>query len=232
MRSASFLAVLFLSAFFVVFESPSVHAQSRTNSSGTGGIHEIRGKVYLPSGRTLDTPIEVELQSISNFSNLKLFTDRDGGYSFRNLAPGNYSIVVTAPEQFEPAREYVTIDTEAQGRGVVVVAPIPKLFTVPIYLRFKQGVVLRNEVINAKWSKVPKAALDHFKRGVDLIQEKKNAEGEAELRKAVEIAPTFAPAHTELGKLALKNGQPEATVESCKTAVRYDDSDFDAHLNM
>lgn len=230
MRSASFLAVLFVSAFFIVFPSSFMEAQSRTNSSGTGGIHEIRGKVYLPSGRPLDSPVEIELQSISNFSNLKLFTDRDGGFSFRNLAPGNYSVVVKVGDQFEDAREYVTIDTEAQG--IIPIAPTPKLVTVPVYLQFKRGVVLRNEVINAKWSKIPKATLDHFKRGADLEQENKNAEAELEFRKAVELSPTFAPAYTELGRIALKNGKPEASVESCKAAIRYDDSDFDAHLNL
>ncbi|MEO8042479.1 MAG: tetratricopeptide repeat protein [Acidobacteriota bacterium] len=231
MRSASFRAVLFFSAFFVLLACADVIAQSRTNQSGTGGIHEIRGKIYLPSGRTLDAPVEVELQSISNFATLKVQTDRDGSYSFRNLAPGNYSLIVKATEQFEEVREYTTIDTEAQGQSVRVV-PIPKVQTVPIYLLFKRGVTLRNEVINAKWSAIPKSTLDHFKRGVDLAQENKDPQAEAELQKAVELSPNFAPAHTELGKLALRNGRPEATVESCKTAIRYDDTDFDAHLNL
>jgi len=232
MRSASLLAVLFVSAFFIVLSNSFVAGQSRTNSSGTGGIHEIRGKVYLPSGRTFESPVEIELQSISKFSTLKLFTDRDGGFSFRNLAPGNYTIIVSAGGQFEDAREYVTIDTEAQGRTTVPIRPVPKVITVPVYLQFKRGVVLRNEVINAKWSNIPKATLDHFKRGADLMQENKNAEAEVEFHKALDLSPTFAPAHTELGKLALMNGKLEASVESCKAAIRYDDSDFDAHLNL
>jgi hypothetical protein len=231
MRSASFRAVLLFSALFFALPAISLVAQSRTNSSGTGGIHEIRGKVYLPSGRTLDTPIEVELQSISNFASLKVQTDRDGSYSFRNLSPGNYSVIVKATDQFEEIREYATIDTEAQGQFVRI-APVPKVQTVPIYLQFKRGVSLRNEVINAKWSTIPKDTLEHFKRGVELAQENKDPQAEAEFQKAVELSPNFAPAHTELGKLALRNGRPEATVEFCKTAIRYDQADFDAHLNL
>jgi tetratricopeptide (TPR) repeat protein len=231
MRSASFRAVLFFSALFFALPAIALVAQSRTNSSGTGGIHEIRGKVYLPSGRTLDSPIEVELQSISNFASLKVQTDRDGSYSFRNLSPGNYSVIVKATDQFEEIREYATIDTEAQGQFVRIV-PVPKVLTVPIYLQFKRGVSLRNEVINAKWSTIPKSTLEHFKRGVELAQENKDPQAEAELQKAVELSPNFAPAHTELGKLAFRNGRPEATVEFCKTAIRYDQADFDAHLNL
>ena len=109
-------------------------AQTKTNSSGTGGMHEIRGKIYLPNGKGIDTPIEVELQS-TNFPTLKLFTDMGGGYSFQNLAPGNYCVVVNAGEQFEIVREYVTIDTEVQT-GVRAAAG-RKLFTVPVFLQVK-----------------------------------------------------------------------------------------------
>ncbi len=230
MRSAPLCAVLFISAFLIVFAGANVIAQSRTNQSGTGGIHEIRGKIYLPSGKTSDSQVDIELQSISNFSNLKVTTDREGAFNFRNLSPGNYTLVVKPGEMFEETREYVIIDTEAQGN--LPIRPIPKVITVPVYLQFKRGIVLRNDVINAKWSSVPRETLERYKRGVDLALENKDPQAEVELRKAVELSPNFAPAHTELGKIALKNGRPEATVESCKTAVRYDPADFDAHLNL
>lgn len=233
MRSASSLAaILFVSAFFVIFSGTYGAAQSRTNASGTGGIHEIRGKVYSPSGKTIDSPIEVELQSISAFTTLKVFTDHEGGYSFRNLAAGNYTVVVKAGEQFEDIHESVTIDTEAQGRTDVPIPVIPKIVTVPVYLQFKRGVVLRNEVISAKWASIPKATLDHFKRGVELGQDNKNDEAEVELRKAIELSPGFAPAYTELARIALVTGKLDAAVEACQSAIKYDDTDFDAHLNL
>jgi len=231
MRSTpSCAAVLFISAFLVLFCDTGAVAQSRTNTSGTGGIREIRGKVYAPSGKTLDTQIEVELQSISNFSTLKVNADRDGSFGFRNLAPGNYQLIIHAGEQFEDAHEYVTIDTEAQGN--VPIRATPKLMTVPVYLQFKRGIVMRNEVINAKWSNIPKETLDHFKHGVELAQLSKKTEAEAELRKATEMSPTFAPAHGELCKLALSNGNAAGAVDSCRTAIKFDDSDFAAHLNL
>jgi len=231
MRSASFRAVLFISAFFIALPGARVTAQSRTNQSGTGGIHQVRGKVYLPTGQSFDTPVEVELQD--TFTSLKVFTDHGGSFIFQNLSPGSYTLTVNAGTQFEASREYFTIDPEVPGpRGVALMRPIPKSITVPVYLQLKRGVTLRNEVINAKWSSIPKETLEHFKRGIELGQENKDTQAEVELRKAVERSPNFAPAHTELGKLALKNGRPEATIESCKTAVRYDQADFDAHLNL
>src|SRR4051794_10039284 len=86
-------------------------AQTKTNSSGTGGIHQIRGKVYMPSGTAMDTPIEVELQS-TTYPSLKLMTDASASFVFDNLAPGPYTVVVNAGDQFEPSRESVLIDDE------------------------------------------------------------------------------------------------------------------------
>jgi len=232
MCSASFRAVLFISAFFVMLSGQELIAQSRTNQSGTGGIHQVRGKIYLPSGKSMDTPVEVELQS--TFTSLKVFTDRGGSFIFENLSPGSYTVLVNGGEQFEVAREYFTIDPEvpAPRGGVALMQPSPKVITVPVYLQFKRGVVLRNEVINAKWSTIPKETLEHFKRGVEHVQDKKTAEAEAEFRKALELSPKFAPAYTELGRLQLANNRLEEAVESCKSAIRNDEADFDAHLNI
>ena len=231
MRSASFSAVLSVSAFICVLGLVDAIGQSRTNQSGTGGIHEVRGKVYLPTGQSFDTPIEIELQA--SFTSLKVFTDRGGTFVFQNLAPGSYTVLVNAGEQFEQTREYFTIDPEVPPpRGVAMMRPIPKTITVPVYLQMKRGVVLRNEVINAKWSTVPKAALERFKKGLELVQENKTAEAEAELRKTIELAPNFAPAHTELGKLMLQNGRIESSIDAFRTAIRMDEADFEAHLNL
>lgn len=205
------------------------HGQSRVNSSGTGGIHTIQGRIYLPSGRMIDSSIKVELQS-SRDASIEVYTDVNGGFAFRALSPGNYIIVVHAGETFETIREYITIDTEAQGN--VRILPTPKVVTVPVYLQHKRGVILRNEVISAKWSTVPDDTLNNFKRGVELAQANKPVEAEAALRKAIELTPSFAPAHTELGKLLAQSGKLEESIEPLRTAIRYDDADFDAHLNL
>ena len=233
MRSTSSrAAVLFVSAFFVLLGGYNGFAQSRVNSSGTGGSNEVRGKVYLPSGQSSDIPVEVELQS--SFSSLKVFTDRGGAFVFQNLTPGTYSLLVHAGDQFAETREYFTIDPDIpQPRGSnTPVRSNPKIVNVPIYLQLKRGVYLRNDVINAKWASIPKETLEHFKRGIELSQAAKNAEAEVELKKATELSPGFAPAYTELCKLNLKNGNAAGAADACRTAIKYDDKDFDAHLNL
>ena len=230
MRSAVFFAVLVVLAFFCISVS-DLHGQSRTNQSGTGGINEIRGRVYLPNGKSPDEPFEVELQG--NFTSLKVWSDRSGSFSFLNLAPGNYTVVIDGGEQFETFREYTTIDTEAQT-ATVRIAPIPKVINVPVYLQFKKDrreEILKNEVINAKWANVPKDAMDSYNHAIELIKSNKSDQAVIELRKAIQISPSFAPAHTALGKLFMLTGKLDDAIPEFEAAVRYDSSDFDARLN-
>jgi tetratricopeptide (TPR) repeat protein len=229
MRSFRTMAVFALQAFVVAACCAYAGAQGNSNNTGTGGIHEIRGRIYLPSGKTLDASIEVELQS-TNYSTLKVFTDRNGGYSFRSLSPGNYAIVVPASDIFETTREYVTIDTEVQG--TVRIMPSPKILTVPIYLQQKRVPVQKTGVISAKWSEVPRASVERYERGLDLAKDNRTAEAIAEFRKAIELSPSFAPAYTALGKVLLKIANLDEAVQTFRSALRYDPSDFDAHLDL
>src|SRR5690348_16318351 len=109
MLSGRFVSALFVLGLVGGFALTSSFAQTKVNSSGTGGINQIRGKVYQPNGTAIDTPIEVELQS-STFGSLKLTTDMSGAYVFEHLSPGPYTVVVNAGDQFEIARESVLID--------------------------------------------------------------------------------------------------------------------------
>src|SRR5687768_9120322 len=176
MRSANCLAALFVLAFFGIAAHVVVNGQTRSNSTGTGGVNQIRGRIYLPNGKSIDDSISVELQS-TTFGSLTVQTDRSGSFAFGGLNPGTYAVVVNVGDSFEIVREYVTIDPEVQT-STIRVPSIPKTFTVPIYLQRKRGVVLRNDVIQAKWSTIPKAAIEKVKHGMELQQERKNAEAE------------------------------------------------------
>src|SRR5258708_31090676 len=87
-----------------VCTSPFISAQTRTNSTGTGGIHTIQGKVYSPNGRPVDIAVTVRLEG-SNTGGLSLSTNQSGSYAFQNIAPGNYTVVVEGGDNFETARE-------------------------------------------------------------------------------------------------------------------------------
>jgi tetratricopeptide (TPR) repeat protein len=108
----------------------------------------------------------------------------------------------------------------------------PQVVNVQVFLKPKAAAVLRNEVLNAKWSAIPRDAVEHFKRGLGLMDSGKETDAEAEFRSAVSIAPNFAPAHTGLGNIAQKQGKYENAAQSFKDALRYDPRDLEANLGL
>lgn len=206
------------------------YGQSGVDQTGNGGLHTIQGRVYLPSGRTIDSSIPVKLESTNNPTQ-SVYTDRNGSFSFRALNPGNYSIVVDAGENFQIAREYFTIDQEISIPGAPRIPPVPKVFSVPVYLQFKASVVQKNEVLNAKLANVPREALQHCQKGIDLERTGKGEEAIKEFKQAIAIYPQFAIPHTELGKIYIKQGKHDEAVNELNLAIRLDATDFEARLN-
>jgi Flp pilus assembly protein TadD len=205
-------------------------AQVKTNPTGTGGIHEIRGRVYFPDGTMLDASIDIELQS-TTYGTLKVTTDAGGSYSFTNLGPGVYNVVANAGEQYETFRETVVIEPEIQTTMRAI--PRSRVFTVPVYLqvRRRSGPSEKTGVVNAKWSEIPKEAIHHYDKGNSLALDKQLDKAEVEFRKSIELAPSFAPAYAALGKLLLTQGKIADAVAELELSVKYDTSDFDARLS-
>lgn len=199
------------------------------DAAGNGGMHTIQGRIYLPNGRTADTSISVRLESL-NHRAATLYTDRNGGFSFRSLTPGNYVIVVDAGESFLVTKEYFTIEAELQGTTVRI-TPIPKVFNVPIYLQFKANEALKNEVINAKYVNIPKAALEHCQKGLELNRAGNSQEAIKAFRLAISVHPRFALPHTEIGKILIKIGKIDEAADELRMAITLDPGDFDAKLN-
>lgn len=227
MRSQKLFALGVVLAMVAV---SSVFGQSRTNSSGTGGLHVIQGRVYLPNGKGADASIQVELQS-SNWPTLSVYTDQNGSFSFRGLAPGNYQVVVNAGATFDVVREYVTIDPEVE-RDKSYSRSTTKTFSVPVYLQVKRGQVFRSGVINAKWANIPRPVIEHYENGLTFSGQGKLAEAIAEFKQAIEKHRPFAPAHTELGKVYLRQGLLDESIGSLRNALQFEPNDFDSHLHL
>src|SRR6267142_4264395 len=103
-----------LSLFLLVLLSPiSALAQgSGSASTGTGGNHVIQGYVFFPSGRRAEGSIQIKLQSYTA-GEITVLADTSGSFTFAGLAPGSYTVVVSAGEGYETASESVFIDNDA-----------------------------------------------------------------------------------------------------------------------
>jgi tetratricopeptide (TPR) repeat protein len=211
--------------------SAAINAQTRVNHSGNGGINTIKGQIFVPGNKRADGSVTVRLKS-TTFTDLSLITDQSGGFEFRSLSAGTYTVIVDAGETFEVIYESVTIDPDVQPdrRTRMTVRPTPKTYQVPIYLRLKRNADERTGVVNAKLVQVPKEALKHYEKGLELVQTGKVDEAMAEFKAAVAMYP-FALAYLEMGKIYLRRSKLADALAMFELAVRHDTNDFDSRLN-
>jgi Tfp pilus assembly protein PilF len=223
------LLVHFLVLVFMALCSLSAFGQ-RGNTTGTGGIHIIQGRVYLPNGRTPEVPVTVKLLS-TNFSSIATDTDPGGSFMFHYLAPGSYNVVIEGNDQYESARENIVIDPEVKIEGMPSTV-LPKIINVPIYLQFKKAVRMAAQVINAKLANIPKDAMKHYESGLKLSQAGKDEEALLELHQATTLYPDFPYAYSDIGKICLRLNKLDDAENAFRRALNTDPQDYDAKLNL
>ncbi|MDT5061950.1 MAG: hypothetical protein QOH63_2409 [Acidobacteriota bacterium] len=220
--SSRAVCALFAASILIVpFAVTYAQGGGGTDSMGTGGRHTIQGRIFFPSGRNADLRAKVKLEGI-NTGGLYVLADPDGGFRFRNLEPGSYTIVIEAGEDYETVREPAYIDGNSSiGRGIRVQTP-PQIIYVPIYLQLKRtgrgGV--KPGVINAALAAVPKPAADLYNKALESIQAGDTKKAVELLRSAISLYPEFALALNELGVQYLKLGQPERAAEALQATLK------------
>lgn len=217
--------------FFAVI---SVAAQSGggTDTIGTNGRHTIQGRVYFPSGRSVDSRPRVRLENL-NSGELTVLADTTGEFSFRGLSPGNYTVVVDGGSEFEIAREGVYIDTEARTRRMAM-PTIPRVYSVTIHLRLKSDLAAathKTGVVDATLATVPSSARTLYERALEAARKGETLRAIELLTTAIGQFPNFPHALNELGVQYLKVGKPDRAVEVLKSAVAMAPNSFTPHLN-
>ena len=178
---------------------------------GTGGAHNIYGRLISPSGKLPETRIRVMLEQ-SDSTTLSATTEPDGSFNFLNLEGGNYRLVIDAGKEFEVVREAVYIDGSQ------------RTLNVPIYLRLKPEA-------NPALAGVPRPALELFNAGMEAARKGDNAKAVEHLNEAVKLHADFGVAHGELGMLYLKTGQLDKALEAFGAAQKALPDDPNLQLN-
>jgi Flp pilus assembly protein TadD len=203
-------------------------------STGTGGRHIIAGKIFFPSGRSFDRSIPVKLQSFMA-GEISALSDQSGSFTFGSLAPGNYTVLVNAGENYEVARENVTIDSDLDlGRQGMPAPQMSRRYTVMITLQPTREVENRAKasVINAALAEVPEAARSLYQTALELGQTGNSLKAIDDLRAAISLYPKFALALNELGVQYLKLGQANKAVEPLWSASQLTPDGFTPKLNL
>lgn len=211
-----------------------VNAQgSGKSSTGTGGIHVIQGYVFFPSGRRAEGTIIVKLQTY-NAGELQVIPDSSGAFQFSSLAPGNYTVVINAGDEYEIARESVFVDTDINlSRTGGRVPTTTRRYTVMVHLQLK-GKVGQSKVgvVNAALAAVPEKARKFYEKGLEQARADDPAKAADSLKEAVALYPNFPLALNELGVQYLKLRQVNKAVEVLREACKLNPDAFQPRLNL
>ncbi len=205
---------------------------SGRESTGTGGVHTIQGYVFFPSGRRAEGSIVVKLQSYQG-SELQVVPDSSGAFTFSALAPGSYTVVVNAGDEYEVSREGVFIDTDPNlSRNRIRLPTTTRRYTVMVHLRLKGSGNTKASVVNAALAAVPEKARKLYERGVEQSRANDTDKAVDSLKEAVALHPNFPLALNELGVQYLKLRQANKAVEVLREACKLDPETFAARLNL
>src|SRR5215217_4362843 len=212
----------------------AVNAQgSGRASTGTGGVHVIQGYVFFPSGRRAEGTMVVKLQSYQS-GELLVIPDSSGGFNFSNLAPGNYTVVINAGEEYEIYREGIYIDSDVNmSRTGARVPTTTRRYTVMAHLQPKiRSGHAKASVVNAALAEVPEKARKLYERGVEQARAEEMSKAADSLKEAVALYPNFPLALNELGVQYLKLRQINKAVEVLKQACKLSPDAAPARLNL
>lgn len=203
------------------------------DSSGTGGRHTIIGRLVFPSGQRADLRLKVRLES-TGAGDLSVLSDTNGRFSFQQLVPGNYTVVIEGGDNFETVRESVFIEsaTISSRRPPGPSLPVSRPFNVQIYLRPK---IVRGQpkagVLNAALANIPKTAVEHYEKGLEAARVNDSEKAITSFKSAIAVYPNFALAINELGVQYLKRGELERAAEMLNKGIELAPDAAEPRLN-
>ena len=205
---------------------------SGRDTIGTGGNHVITGKIFFPSGRRAEGTIQVKLQSYG-IGEISLLADSSGSFTFTSLSPGNYTVVVNAGNDYEIAREAVTIDSDLTlPRSGQPVNTGSRRYTVMVTLQVKAANHAKASVVNAALAEVPTEARGLYERALEFSKAGNSQKAIDNLNSAVALFPKFPLALNELGVQYLKIGQARRAVDPLRSATTLSPDAATPKLNL
>jgi tetratricopeptide (TPR) repeat protein len=187
----------------------------------------IRGRVVMPNGAPVEQALRINIGGrIDRGGQTMIFTDQQGMFEIKNLAPGTYSVEAEGDKrlQLEGGAERVDVI----GNATVAVT---------VYLKEKNvsaeskptGMMVSVGELDAK---VPDKARQQFERASRFAQEGKTQEAIISLRKAIDIYPNYVSAHNDLGTLLLSLGKLDEAADELRSAISLDPKAFNPQVNL
>jgi tetratricopeptide (TPR) repeat protein len=206
------MVLVFLAAFTLLAGQP---ATGHYSVAAVQGRNTITGYVYDSARRPVPN-IRVELLDDVNSMIGGSITNSSGRYSFNNLSTGTFQVRVL------PSGDYLgqTIRVQIQSLSIGASRSAGGAQTehIDIVLQLRAGS-LGAAPGSTFAQQVPKPAEDAYRTAVESLNSNKTDQGISELKRAVELFPTYYAALERLGWEMVKLQQYEQALESLKKAV-------------
>ena len=192
---------------------------AQTTSPGS-----ISGRVVLPNGNSVNETVRISLETLRGVRSSG-FTDNQGQFSFRSLAPGSYQVVVDADRN---RFELVSVRVE-------VFPGAPSILTITLKEKKPSGESRSTgSTVSAREldTDIPAEARKEFEHGSSLSKEGKTEEAIVHLRKAIKIYPTYLMAYNDLGVQLLAQGKLDEALAELRQAIALDSKAFNPNLNL
>ncbi|MDT7540663.1 MAG: hypothetical protein QOE33_567 [Acidobacteriota bacterium] len=221
------------SAFLLLLLAGSASAQTGQprSAASTGGAESnmgnIRGRVVMPSGAPVEQALRINVGGrIDRGAQTMIFTDQQGMFEIRNLAPGTYNVEAEGDKRLQLENGSERVDVIANA--TVAVTVYLKEPTVSVENKPAGMLVSVGELD----SKVPEKARQQFERASHFAQEGKTQEAITSLRKAIDIYPNYLSAHNDLGTLLFSLGKLDEAADELQSAIKLDPKAFNPQVNL
>ena len=204
--------------FSQVFDPAQSLGSSRHGLSQIS-MAQISGVVVGSDGSPLaDVRIEVRNDQTGQ-TMFSAYTNESGAFEFHNLPSGQYEVV--ASRGLQEQREHLVLSDS--GSNVKM-----RLDTRNVAAANADG---RATVSVAEY-KVPQKARDALHKAQEALSKGRRDEAEKQLAKSLEIYPSYAPALTLRGVLALDSNKPQPAMEDFDKAIHSDPAFAMAYTGM
>jgi len=217
--------LVFVTSGFVLLLSSAVPAASQMDTGAIAGQIRV-SRANFPPDR-----IEVTLETRGITVN-ESWTDNEGKFIFHSL-PGNLYHVIINDEHYEPYQEDVKVEPHINPVNLLSITLKPRAQTKSDAQRPTIAGANPYLIDLTEYEKqFPKKAVKEFERGADAQAEGNNDEAIRHFQSALKLAPTFYPAHNNLGTAYLGQSNFTAAQAEFETVLKLKPSDTEAYFNL
>lgn len=166
----------------------------------------IQGTVRSSDGRPL-AGISVKLQSVKSGFIGDGLTDKEGSFSFFDLAPGSYTILIAA-QGFQPLRRFVRLDDHPAGDLYLVLKPMGS-----------EGVAKDSYTVSVRQLQIPEKARREYRKALESLERGKTDEAIRHWNKSIAIYPRLLESYLQLSKVYLRRKDLSRALGMAQKAV-------------